>query len=440
MRFSTDLLAHELHGKFSYFLGICGIEPWEKCLADLKSQLEALPNLANYVSSRYPIELAMDRALAEYKVRGSPDVQITSRRQYELYAFVATVFEVHLRLGDAGKKRLSGMIRDGLRSDKGLASLRHEMSTAIHLMSRGFDVEFVDLERGGVDYIARNDKFELEIECKSISADIGRQVPQKHAVQLHSALQPLIEDVANKLPGGTVFKVCLGERLTANPSQHALVRSLLAQAAEKGESTVTSNGYSVSQHSFELTGTPFTAKGKQHFEVRAAQEYCSNKFGIANQEICCVVRPGHSAVIVALECVRTDKVVGGIARQLRDSAKRQFSKTRPGLLYVQLYAISSEEFGRLARDSGGSLEPRTGLDAIANELFRGDSTRHILGIVFRAHEPVLTDKKNGRFSTEICTQASGETYVCTNLAHPLAKVRDANPFLPAGVREGSPPN
>ena len=69
------------------------------------------------------------------------------------------------------------MLVDGLQSDKGLLPLQHEMTTITHLLLNGFNVTCHDLENnGGFDFLASRDGVEVEVECKMVSGDIGKQL------------------------------------------------------------------------------------------------------------------------------------------------------------------------------------------------------------------------------------------------------------------------
>ena len=67
-----------------------------------------------------------------------------------------------------------GYLKDGLRSDNGLAALAHELAVAAHLWSAGFDLEFADIEDGTrFDILARKDGIDLEVDCKTASGEMA---------------------------------------------------------------------------------------------------------------------------------------------------------------------------------------------------------------------------------------------------------------------------
>src|SRR5262249_28273722 len=77
----------------------------------------------------------------------------------------------------AGKKVLKGRALTALKPDRDARALAQELRAAFTFAQWGWDVEFTDLEnRGRYDYIVRKGAFEVEIECKAVTADCGNAV------------------------------------------------------------------------------------------------------------------------------------------------------------------------------------------------------------------------------------------------------------------------
>ena len=94
-----------------------------------------------------------------------------------LYSFVALTARVFPRLPEPAQNPLKGRISGALKDNVGLSPLAFEMRTVAHLMARGFDVEFHDLcEGGGYDFLATDGDIVFEVECKSVSGDVGHRV------------------------------------------------------------------------------------------------------------------------------------------------------------------------------------------------------------------------------------------------------------------------
>jgi len=71
------------------------------------------------------------------------------------------------------------------------------MSVATHLSNAGFDIDFVDLEgKQRFDFLARKEGIELEVDCKTVSGDVGRPVHRRRALEIfHLIYSALAEQV-----------------------------------------------------------------------------------------------------------------------------------------------------------------------------------------------------------------------------------------------------
>ena len=130
--------------------------------------------MREYQSERHGLELTFRSLLSDQRRTGRFPITVKNDAQYRLYAFAATIVRIYEQLSVPGNVRLRGMLLDGLKPDNNLLSLQHEINTAVHFVSRGFDLDFNDIEKGsGVDFIARYDGIELEVECKMFTGDLG---------------------------------------------------------------------------------------------------------------------------------------------------------------------------------------------------------------------------------------------------------------------------
>ncbi|MGH9908661.1 MAG: hypothetical protein ACRD8U_24135, partial [Pyrinomonadaceae bacterium] len=193
MRFEIDLLETEAVSTLNQLFAIPGIEPWRRKFTSLERQLNENGFLRDWQIEHHGIELKLFELLDDYERTGTFPVQVRDFRHYNLYSFVAGVVRIYEQLSSAGKTRLKGMLIDGLKPDNGLLAVQHEIVTAIHLVSLGFDIELNDIENGsGVDFIARREGAELEVECKMFTGDLGRKIHKRKVLALHNYLAEVI--------------------------------------------------------------------------------------------------------------------------------------------------------------------------------------------------------------------------------------------------------
>jgi hypothetical protein len=73
-----------------------------------------------------------------------------------------------------------------------------EIGMAVHLMRRGWDVDFADYSGSDrFDLLARRQNVEIEMEVKSPSGDAGRKIHRKEMNRLADLMMPTTEQLAN---------------------------------------------------------------------------------------------------------------------------------------------------------------------------------------------------------------------------------------------------
>ena len=191
MHFVPDAVPAEIPALMARLVGITGWKPWGHRLAWLQEQIRVNLTMSHFIVERFGLELACDQVRRHYKQSGRYPWPPPTAEQVRFYSFLAMIVRCYHRLSPAGKMRMKGMLVDALKSDYGLAPLAFEMKVVAHLMTRGFDVVFHDMEEGGgFDYLATNEGVEIEVECKFVSGDIGRQIHLKKMHQLSTILLP----------------------------------------------------------------------------------------------------------------------------------------------------------------------------------------------------------------------------------------------------------
>jgi len=195
MQFTPDLYSRDMKRLVPQFIGIVGVSVWRKRFSDLTELRRESPIFEDFVKERHTIELELDWLLAHKRKTGRYPKKAEYPAFQRVVGFMRMVHGVHSNLNEPGKRRLHGMIRDALKRESGFAALGHEMTTAAHFMRQGFDIEFVDLEgKKRFDLLARRDQDEIEIECKTVSNDIGRKIHRRDFIELAKDLWPLLSD------------------------------------------------------------------------------------------------------------------------------------------------------------------------------------------------------------------------------------------------------
>ena len=310
--------------------------------------------------------------------------------QYRLYAFSASIVRIYDKLSPVGRTRLRGMLVDGLKPDNNLLSLQHEITTAVHLVSLGFDIEFNDLENGsGVDFIGRRDDLELEVECKMFTGDLGRQIHKRKVLVLHHHLSGPIDRIYQSAQTGILIRVTIPDRLTCKPDQLEGITQTVSRGVVSGTAVTRTSACEVEVLDFPIATSPFDVGSPLEVSRGAVERLIEARVGRTNQNLMIFFSPRRRAVVVLIESAKPDEVLKGIFRQLRESSKGQFTKTRPGHLAVQFQDLTAEQMEGLARDGASADGKPIGLQAMTTALLQSVNRSHIHSVAYRSHGTIL---------------------------------------------------
>lgn len=192
--FSTELDANQLSTIVRQMVTMIDWNIWQRRIQTLKSHSGTNPFWQEFLLSRHDLELAFGDIRKHLRTTGRCPWPPRTAEEYRLYGFLATTVQVHAKLSPRGQANLTGGIRSSLEKEFGLGPRAFEMTTAARLMSQGFDIFFHDLETGGgYDFLAISGSTQIEVECKHISADIGRQIHRRKLHDLGEVLFPIFQ-------------------------------------------------------------------------------------------------------------------------------------------------------------------------------------------------------------------------------------------------------
>jgi hypothetical protein len=375
LRFDQSMHERDIPKVMTAVFRVAPYKLWKRRWKEWAEQEKANPFLTDYIDAQFRIERSFEVAYDYYLSRHR--VPQLDPLGYELFSFLALLIGVHARLSAEGQSRLAGSVRDALQNSTGLVPVEVELRVAAHLMQRSFDVEFADLEgRERFDILATKPGLEIEIDCKSVSGDIGRTIHARRFREFAGHLLPLVQKLARN-GGGSVVHITIPENLQGDTRHLAAeVNSAISDALAPGPPIERSQARSkVRISTFDLPRSPF---GQQ----RTVSEpdlsvFLIKKLGFReNLNSVTHYVPGGGAVIMVMESEKADRVVDGIYRQLKGSAGRQFSGKRPAILCVRLRDINAGQLVNLANDR------TNGLAVIATRLLRADTRSHLAGVSY----------------------------------------------------------
>ena len=415
MYFQPEVTEYEFPSLIRRFKEITGWHPWEKRLTWLQAEIKKSVAMPYFWRDRFELELAFATIHRRYKVTGRYPKKNLTVEQQRFLSFVAVMVRCYERLSQPGQKRLRGMLLDSLKSDYGLGPLAYEMKIAAHLLNRGFDVMFHDLETGGsYDYLAVKANLQMEIECKFVTGDIGRQIHLKRLYQFGQYFTPKMHALLHRTCGGMLIHVTIPGRLHGRESQHASITEQVLSAIGVQDHQLQFEENHVSVSEFVLESSPFSRMRPESLRKDHVDQFVFNNFGIENKNMLILFRPGRHAVIVVLQSDKEDRVLTGIHRQLKDSASRQFSGTLPAILCCHLADLNEADLLSLQYKGDEGI----GLDYMTSDLIH--RRPQLLAVTYTAPGSIACERVTlGVFEQE-SQRERGPAYTIRNSTHPLA--------------------
>jgi hypothetical protein len=375
VRFDQSMHERDIPAVMKAVFRVAPYKLWKRRWKEWAEREKANPFLTDYFDAQFRIERSFEVTYNYYLSHHK--VSRLDSLSYELFSFLALLLGVHTRLSHHGQARLAGSVRDALQNTTGLVPVEVELRVAAHLMRSGFDVDFADLEgRERFDILATKPGLEIEIDCKSVSGDIGRSIHARRFREFAGRLLPPIQKLARNGKGSLVH-ITIPENLQGDTQALAAEAIwVIGDALAHGLPIERALAHcKVRISAFDLARSPF---GQQRTVSETDLSVFLTKTVGLRENLNSVTHyvPGSNAVIMVMESEKPDRIVDGIYRQLKGSAGRQFSGKRPAVLCARLRDIDARQLVNLANDR------TNGLALIATRLLRSETRSHIAGISY----------------------------------------------------------
>lgn len=288
------------------------------------------------------------------------------------------IFLVKRHLSDKGKVALARRIAGMLRHENGLGPLLFELETALNLRLRGWQVQHADLEgTGRFDLLATKAGHEIECECKLVSSDIGMKVHLRDMQELQRIIDPALEDLRGR-PGGHLVDILVADRLGKSRETHQRIAALCALAianerAHDSETEVTYRSFDPGplERLRQLTSAQMQSWAHKTVEEQTGAQNAMALFHVTKE---------GAAILIPVRSRLPNKMIEGIYQQLKTDADKQFTKTKPGFLFVRIAGLGNDEvirLGSVKRDKPNQLQQ------IANGLLQKRPHLHTISFIGR---------------------------------------------------------
>lgn len=327
--------SHELAalgGLIPPFLDLVGRERWFKRVDHLNTEQLKSPFQWRIVSDYHWLEMAVSFQLEVLEQEGCLRPELADELTLAALNFAATTVEVHTKLSPAGQRSLEGRLRDCLKSQTGFAPLYLELDLAQRLMDAGFDVAFTDMEgTAQFDLLFSRGSFAGEVECKSLSADAGRQIHRKDFYRFMDAVGPHLEAQRSRRRR-EVLVITLDARLSPDLSaQEALRIATKRILGGNAPGILQGDGFVLARQDLDTAMPDVSTSDATMF-----YEACRAAFGPSTHVAGSFTRDGGCAVVMRSR--REDDTSKPMLEAMRKAAS-QFSRERPAFIAIQEHGI-----------------------------------------------------------------------------------------------------
>jgi hypothetical protein len=409
MQFSPSLNADDIAEAIIGARSIGTPAAWKKSVDLFRSEGRHNPFALHYFADRYAYELAMELVLRHRSSTARvPDIKRANINTFRLYSFAAMLTQVYPRLSSTAQKALAGRVRGGLTDTVGLEPIAFELLIAADLLQRGADVEWNDLESGsGFDFLVRRGRAEMEVECKTFGADIGRKVHRNRQYALSGLVH---KDIFAALPrlGDVFIDVVVPGHFAGPVVEQAAIAIRTSLANDTDIAGPEPCAITVRRISATEIPSAFRAAAPTHDEIHT---FLKDRFDCKSPSVLVLSLEGQIAFLSIRSSLKDD-IKDGMYRQLKDGT-RQFSGTRPAALCAHILDLSPSDI--VSQYEGQKRGEPNLFRILATRLF--SPNRPCLHTVQfttpgRVHE-------HGRQPERHFTE-SGAVYRFTNSDHPLA--------------------
>jgi hypothetical protein len=326
------------------------------------------PFLREYVVERHGITLGVASLLRNWERTNRLPKLLDTNEEVIGAEFLVSVAKAIRKLSPQARTRLRGMVLGAMDSTEGMAAVAHEFTVAADLERRGWAVEFEDLEgRERFDLLATRGDECVEVECKSVSGDIGRKIHQRDFLHLVQRLNPALRD-AGQRTGLHVIEFDLIDRLPKDHASQDKIRYATQSAIASGSDFLNELGTAkYTRHDVDPSLLAYAVSTERSLRQYVEMHYLNSVHTLNRMTVAWASKQG-SCVVFTMQSQRPDKVVEGIFKQLKEKAANQFTRVRPGLLCVRLEAITREQLVDLAGRASSDAQDAPVFQRMVNAL------------------------------------------------------------------------
>jgi len=385
-----DIQTDEIPDLFIRFRDVIHEHYWLKRISAIKQTARNYPFLKHFLIEENAIAIALARC--SYLVAKYGRIPMQETKNHDLYpaiSLAAQVLSIMKNCSSADAKRLVQRIRGAFQRPDNMRAIQLEIVAATHFVQRGYKIVWPEMEGiGNFDILVKDIGTNgLEVECKSVSADKGRKIHRREALEFHHYMEPKLQTLSRNLKKGVAVVLTVPGRLPTSYQQQDLVKRVIGSVIST-KSIVLNDGSDVRVSEFDMTTLGDIGTVERPTISRAAID----KITATENRECMFLGSNTGAIIFVLQSRQDDTQLKYVFDTLSESAKNQVSKSRAALFLVDFHGIESEGLLNIAKQDKDPKLPPTALHVAVSKFLGNQDREHVIGVGFlsaSALEPEL---------------------------------------------------
>ncbi|MCY0853000.1 hypothetical protein [Cupriavidus sp. D39] len=378
----TQIETADIPEVYQRFANVIDARRWTCRVNKMKAEIEGNPFLTDFLRHENDIAFGLERCgdLIERYGQLPRDLE-AARMLYPAISFAAQTLSMMDLATHVEAERLRKRVEGALNNPKDMRALRLELIAATHFTRRGHRLEWPEMTGGGTFDLLVPDlgRCGLEVECKSISDDKGRNIHRREALAFHHLFASELETIRKNLSVGLAVVLTVPSKL---PSRHDACKALAKRVRQQitiGRSGRLDDGSNVRIAEFDLAQLGNVANGHRPEVVR---EIIASVTGTQNREVMLLGTEKGGALAFVIQSAENDDLLGATFRTLRDAAQRQLTGNRPGILMAGFDGLDSEQLLSIARQDNDPRFQPTALKIKVSRFLSSHNRDHVVGVSF----------------------------------------------------------
>lgn len=385
----TELNTADIPAVYRRFAEVVGEKHWRHRVGQIKAAIKGNRLLANHYHQENAIAFALERCGALIAHFGRlPDDPATTRVLYPAISFAGQVLSMMDLATPLEADRLRKRVEGALNKPDAMRGYLLELGTATHFARRGHKLQWPEMVGLGTFDLLVTDLADngLEIECKSISEDKGRSVHRYEALVFHSLLLPELAAIRKTLKVGLSIVLTVPGRLPTRHADRVVLAKRVKQQINMAQSATLDDGTAIRISEFDLARLGDVVKDHRTKVVRPVIESVT---GTQNREGILLGSDAGGALAFVVQSAVEDDFMDATFDTLSDAAKRQLTRTRPGILIAGFDGLDGEQLLSIAGQDRDAIQPPTALALKVSRFLSADHRDYVVGVGFLSQSALL---------------------------------------------------